>query len=109
MSGRLPNALSKRFWDAVKGPELPRVINIAKEITSLGFAASDILERLFDDSLELGSDVSSKAKARIAKTLAESHKSLVDGADESLQMLNVAMAVQRALHDWVIPGEFGVR
>lgn len=109
MSGRLPDAVSRRFWEAARGEDVARVVAVAKELSSLGFAASDVLERLFEDSIELGASASSKAKARIAKCLAESHKALLDGADESLQLLHVAMSVQRALHDWVIPDEFAMR
>lgn len=109
MSGRLPDAASSRFWDAARGEDVGRVVTVAKELSSLGFAASDVLERLFDDTVGLRDDASSKAKARIAKVLAESHKALLDGADESLQILHVAMSVQRALHDWVIPDEFSMR
>ncbi|KAH0916198.1 hypothetical protein HID58_030644 [Brassica napus] len=54
---------------------------------------------LFDIVVEAGDDITDDQKAKICKCLAETDKRLVDGADEYLQLLDVASNTIRALSE----------
>ncbi|KAH9757120.1 Replication factor C subunit 4 [Citrus sinensis] len=77
-----------------------------KEVNNIiaeGYPASLLLSQLFDVVVET-EDISDEQKARICKCLAEVDKCLVDGADEYLQLLDVASNVIRAVCN--MPEEF---
>ncbi|XP_078434252.1 ATPase family associated with various cellular activities (AAA) isoform X3 [Wolffia australiana] len=70
-----------------------------KEVTSIvaeGYPVSHILSQLFD-VVVTAEDISDEQKAKICIRLAEVDKRLVDGADEYLQLLDVASNTMRAL------------
>lgn len=78
-----------------------------QDITAEGYPAQQVLLQLqseilaapsADGSSTTGSStIGAKQKAIICEVLAHSDKCLVDGADEFLQLLNVAAQVQKAL------------
>ncbi|KAG5390641.1 hypothetical protein IGI04_032182 [Brassica rapa subsp. trilocularis] len=55
--------------------------------------------QLFDIVVEAGDDITDNQKAKICKCLAKTDKQLVDGADEYLQLLDVASNTIRALSE----------
>ncbi|XP_024040682.1 replication factor C subunit 4 isoform X2 [Citrus clementina] len=77
-----------------------------KEVNNIiaeGYPASLLLSQLFDVVVET-EDISDEQQARICKCLAKVDKCLVDGADEYLQLLDVASNVIRAVCN--MPEEF---
>ncbi|KAI6689427.1 hypothetical protein NL676_026255 [Syzygium grande] len=68
-----------------------------------GYPVSQMLSQLFEVVVE-ADDISDEQKARICKRLGEADKCLVDGADEYLQLLDVASNTMRALCN--MPQEF---
>ncbi|CAI9763013.1 unnamed protein product [Fraxinus pennsylvanica] len=70
-----------------------------KEVSNLiaeGYPASQMLSQLYDVVVE-ADNISDEQKARICKKFAEADKCLIDGADEYLQLLDVASNTMRAL------------
>ncbi|CAI0601948.1 unnamed protein product [Linum tenue] len=95
-----------------------RILHICKEegiyldekaVSTLGSISQGDLRRaitylqLFDVVVE-ADDISDEQKARICKNMGSVNKCLVDGADEYLQLLDVASNIIKALHN--MPEEF---
>ena len=68
-----------------------------------GYPALQVLGQL-SEALISDDAVSDVAKAAIAMRMGAADKRLADGADEGLQLLDVAAAAQRALQGKAVPG-----
>lgn len=68
------------------------------DIIASGYAATAVISQLHDALiLAPRGEISDMAKARIAEKLALADSALADGADEDLQILNVAAFVMKQL------------
>lgn len=69
---------------------------VVTDIIDEGHSVSQIFSQLYD-LIMLAEDISDEQKARICGRLAEADKCLIDGADEYLQLLDVASSIMRSL------------
>ncbi|XP_024515474.1 replication factor C subunit 2 isoform X1 [Selaginella moellendorffii] len=70
-----------------------------KEVTNIiaeGYPVSQIFSQVYDHVVE-SPEISDEQKAKICQRLAEADKCLLDGADESLQLMDVCSNTMRAL------------
>ncbi|KAJ6939218.1 replication factor C subunit 2 isoform X9 [Populus alba x Populus x berolinensis] len=97
------------FGSSISSKDLTSVINFLghfgdfdlanKEVNNIiaeGYPVSQILAQLFEVVVETD-DASDERKACMCKSLATADKCLIDGADEYLQLLDVASNTMRAL------------
>ncbi|KAH7567927.1 hypothetical protein JRO89_XS07G0191200 [Xanthoceras sorbifolium] len=103
VSGVIPQDVVEALFTACRSGDFDLANKEVNNIIAEGYPVSLSLSQLFDVVVE-AEDISDEQKARICKCLAEADKCLVDGADEYLQLLNVASHVMRALCD--MPEEF---
>ncbi|TIA93800.1 hypothetical protein E3P81_00685 [Wallemia ichthyophaga] len=68
-----------------------------KQIHLNGYASAQILAQLHDKVID-SSSIADSSKAKSVLAIAEADKALTDGADDELQMLNLAMKLQKAFN-----------
>ncbi|KAG2257286.1 hypothetical protein Bca52824_076580 [Brassica carinata] len=90
---------SREIFTACKSGDFDIANKEVDNIVAEGYPASQITNQLFDIIVEAGDDITDNQKAKICKCLAETDKRLVDGADEYLQLLDVASNTIRALSE----------
>ncbi|MBA0722500.1 hypothetical protein Golax_003174 [Gossypium laxum] len=103
VSGVIPVEVVEALYAACKSGNFDLANKEANNVIAEGYPVSQMLSQLFDVVVE-ADDVPDEQKARICKNLAEADKRLVDGADEYLQLLDVASNTMRALCN--MPQEF---
>ncbi|KAL3504243.1 hypothetical protein ACH5RR_034084 [Cinchona calisaya] len=103
VSGVIPEEVVQALYSACRSGNFDLADKEVKNVIAEGYPVSLMLTQLFDIVVE-ADDVSDEQKARICKKLAEADKCLVDGADEYLQLLDVASNTIRALCN--LPQEF---
>jgi len=96
-AGAVPTQAVERLLEAVRPPGQFDAASIAcHDLIKAGYPAlqvmSQMAELLYDDNT-----VNDLVKAAVAARMAAADKALADGADEALQLLDVAAATQRAL------------
>ncbi|GAB2211642.1 hypothetical protein Drorol1_Dr00024966 [Drosera rotundifolia] len=96
VSGVIPQAIVQSLFAACKSGNFDLANKQVVDIVAEGYPISQIISQLFDVIVE-DNNISDEQKARICKKLGEVDKCLVDGADEYLQMLDVASSTMRAL------------
>ncbi|XP_077224412.1 ATPase family associated with various cellular activities (AAA) [Tasmannia lanceolata] len=103
VSGVVPQDVVKALFAACKTGEFELANKEVNNVIAEGYPVSQMLSQLFD--VVVGADdISDQQKARICRRLAEADKCLVDGADEYLQLMDVASNTIRALCN--MPEEF---
>ncbi|WRX31244.1 ATPase [Theobroma cacao] len=103
VSGVVPQEVVEALYAACKSGNFDLANKEVNNVIAEGFPVSQMLSQLFDVVVE-ADDIPDEQKARICKSLAEADKRLVDGADEYLQLLDVASNTMRALCN--MPQEF---
>lgn len=103
VSGVIPTEVVEGLFVVCRSGDFDLANKEVNNIIAAGYPASLLLSQLFDVVVE-AEDISDEQKARICKCLAEVDKYLVDGADEYLQLLDVASNVIRAVCN--MPEEF---
>ncbi|KAG6390418.1 hypothetical protein SASPL_148152 [Salvia splendens] len=103
VSGVIPDGVVQALFTACKSGDLDIADKEVKNVIAEGYPASQMLNHLFDVVVE-SDDIPDDQKARICKKFGEADKCLVDGADEYLQLLDVASNIMRALNN--MPREF---
>ncbi|XP_042493220.1 replication factor C subunit 4 [Macadamia integrifolia] len=103
VSGVIPQDVVQALFAACRSGEFELANKEVNNVIAEGYPASQMLSQLFE--VVVGADdISDEQKARICKRLAEADKRLVDGADEYLQLMDVASSTMRALCN--MPEEF---
>ncbi|XP_058097451.1 replication factor C subunit 4 isoform X2 [Magnolia sinica] len=92
----IPQDVVQALFTACKSGEFELANKEVDNILAEGYPVSQMFSQLFDVIVE-AEDISDEQKARICKRLAEADKCLIDGADEYLQLLDVASNTMRAL------------
>ena len=87
--------MEEAMGDAAKG-SFEAIHRTVKKIAQEGYSASQLLIQLHDYLIEHPT-LEAKKKATCALALGETDKALVDGADEELQLLNLALKLQKSL------------
>ncbi|MQL88293.1 hypothetical protein Taro_020849 [Colocasia esculenta] len=96
VSGVIPQEAVLSLLEACKSGEFDAANKEVNNIIAEGYPVSQMLSQFFD-VIVAADDISDEQKARICTRLAEADKWLVDGADEYLQLLDVASHSMRAL------------
>ncbi|CAK9168733.1 unnamed protein product [Ilex paraguariensis] len=92
----IPEEIVQALFSACKSGNFDLADKEVNNIIADGYPVSQMLSQLFDVIVGVD-DISDEQKARICKKLGEADKRLVDGADEYLQLLDVASNTMRAL------------
>lgn len=89
MAGLPPPSLIRGLIDTLRTKKFDDVRKFVQDrIVLEGYSAEHVLSAMMADIIVLD-DVSDEAKAKIAVKVAQSDKNLVDGSDETLQLLSV--------------------
>ncbi|XVE60290.1 hypothetical protein DITRI_Ditri05aG0116900 [Diplodiscus trichospermus] len=105
VSGVIPQEVVETLYAACKSGNFDLANKEVNNVIAEGYPVSQMLSQLFDVvAVAAEADLPDEQKARICKSLAEADKRLVDGADEYLQLLDVASNTMRALCN--MPQEF---
>jgi replication factor C subunit 2/4 len=98
VSGAIPEDVVKSLLASCKSGEFDVANKEVNNIIADGYPVSQLISQ-FLDVIVNADDIPDEQKARICKKLGEADKCLVDGADEYLQLLDVASETIRALFD----------
>ncbi|KAL3324044.1 hypothetical protein AABB24_038291 [Solanum stoloniferum] len=96
VSGVIPNEVVQAIFSACRSGNFDLANKEVSNVIAEGYPVSQMLSQLYDIVVD-ADDISDEQKARICKKFAEADKCLVDGADEYLQLLNVASSTMQAL------------
>lgn len=96
VSGQIPPEVVERLLAACKSPRFQDVQREVTDAVAEGFAAQQLLLQL-QAALLADRSMSDLTKAGAAEVMAVADKCLVDGADEMLQLMNVACQVQKVI------------
>ncbi|PHT32726.1 Replication factor C subunit 4 [Capsicum baccatum] len=96
VSGVIPNEVVQAIFSACRSGNFDLANKEVNNVIAEGYPVSQMLSQLYDIVVD-ADDISDEQKARICKKFAEADKCLVDGADEYLQLLNVASSTMQAL------------
>ncbi|KAL6642334.1 hypothetical protein ACP70R_020515 [Stipagrostis hirtigluma subsp. patula] len=96
VSGVIPEDVVKSLLAACRSGEFDVANKEVSNIIADGYPVSQLISQ-FLDVIVSTDDIPDEHKARICKKLGETDKCLVDGADEYLQLLDVASETIRAL------------
>ncbi|CAI7885197.1 unnamed protein product, partial [Closterium sp. NIES-53] len=105
VSGVVPASVVTSLLEACRGGAFEAVQSAVTAAVADGYPAAQILSQLFD-AATAADDLTDEQKARICATIAAADKNLVDGADEWLQLLDVASSTMRALHNLPVSASF---
>ncbi|GAX79199.1 hypothetical protein CEUSTIGMA_g6639.t1 [Chlamydomonas eustigma] len=97
VSGQVPPEVVSRLLAACKSPRFQEIQKEVTDAVAEGFAAQQLLIQL-QASLIADISIPDLRKASAAEVLAVADKCLVDGADETLQLMSVASQIQKVLH-----------
>ncbi|KAJ4819042.1 Replication factor C subunit 2 [Rhynchospora pubera] len=96
VSGVIPPEVVQALFESCKSGDFDTANKEVNNIINEGYPVSQLLYQLLDVVVN-AEDVTDEAKAKICKKLGETDKCLIDGADEYLQLLDVASQTMRAL------------
>ena len=100
ISGALPDHKVAAVFETCKGQNFDAMQKLVADVLADGYPAAQIATQMLDFMLSdgpLARAMSSSAKAKIAVQLAEVDKSLIDGADEYMQLCNLLAFVMRLM------------
>ncbi|KAG8378236.1 hypothetical protein BUALT_Bualt08G0116700 [Buddleja alternifolia] len=106
VSGVIPGDVVQALFSACRNGNFDMADKEVKNVIAEGYPVSQMLSQLYDVIVE-SDDISDEQKARICKKFAEADKCLVDGADEYLQLLDVASNIMRAISNMPQECSFG--
>lgn len=95
VSGVISEHVVRTFHQACKSGFFDQAQKVVTDIIDEGYPVSQILSQLHDLVVP-AEDISDEQKAQICERLAEADKCLIDGADEYLQLLDVASSTMRS-------------
>ncbi|XP_073099953.1 replication factor C subunit 2 [Elaeis guineensis] len=96
VSGVIPQDVVQSLFMACKSGDFDVADKEVSNIIAEGYPVSQMLCQLLELIVN-ADDISDEQKARICKKLGEADKCLIDGADEYLQLMDVASHTMRAL------------
>ncbi|PSS00132.1 Replication factor C subunit like [Actinidia chinensis var. chinensis] len=96
VSGVIPQEVVQALFAACSSSNFDLANKEVTNVIAEGYPVSQMLSQLFE-VVVVADDISDEQKAKICKKLAEADKCLIDGADEYLQLLNVASITMRVL------------
>lgn len=96
VSGVVSDDVVQSLLQACKTDLFDQIQKVVTDIIDEGHPVSQILSQLYD-LIVVEDDITDDQKARICERLGEADKCLIDGADEYLQLLDVASSIMRSL------------
>ncbi|GBG65194.1 hypothetical protein CBR_g49986 [Chara braunii] len=96
VSGVVPDEVVADLLTTCKSGVFDRAQAAVTNVAAEGYPVSQILAQMQDRAV-VAQDMTDEQKARICLRIAEADKCLIDGADEFLQLLDVASCTMRAL------------
>lgn len=96
VSGVIPEEVVQALFASCKSGDFDLANKEVNNVIAEGYPVSQMFSQLFDKIVQ-DDDILEEQKARICRRLGEADKCLVDGADEYLQLLDVASSTMRAL------------
>lgn len=96
LAGRIPDEIVEALLSVIRKGIYKDIQQSVDEICLQGYSAAGIVGQLHDKLL-LDSTISDTAKNAISASLSEADKRLNDGADEQIEMLNIAYHTAGAL------------
>ena len=96
VAGAVPREVVTKLLDACKGGTFTRLQTAVMDLIADGYPAQELLLQMQAAVLEDPS-INESARGRILLKLAETDKELVDGSDETLQLLATAAHAQQVL------------
>ncbi|GFZ09812.1 ATPase family associated with various cellular activities [Actinidia rufa] len=96
VSGVIPQEVVQALFAACSSSNFDLANKEVTNVIAEGYPVSQMLSQLFE-VVVVADDISDEQKAKICKKLAEADKCLIDGADEYLQLLDVASITMRVL------------
>lgn len=96
VSGVIPPPVVASLLASCRGGAFDSAQAAVTAVVADGYPAAQILSQLFD-LVVCAEDLSDEQRARICDAIARADKSLVDGADEWLQLMDVASSTMRAI------------
>ncbi|XP_075482769.1 replication factor C subunit 2 isoform X2 [Primulina tabacum] len=102
----IPAEVVRALFSACKSGNFDLADIEVKNVIAEGYPVSQMLSQLYDVIVE-ADDISDEQKARICKKFAVADKCLADGAEEYLQLLDVASNIMRAIHNMPQQFSFG--
>jgi len=96
VSGIVPDSVLEGLLKACQSGQFDLAHKEVTDIIAEGHPVSQIFSQLFDFVVQ-SQDMTDTQKARITERLAEADKCLIDGADEYLQLMDVASNTMRSL------------
>lgn len=85
----VPDDALKNLWEKVKSPRFEDIQNAVDDLIAEGYPVKTLFTQLCGHIAE-HAELSDAKKARLALALAVADKKLVDGANEYMQLLNIA-------------------
>jgi replication factor C subunit 2/4 len=108
VSGRVERSHMDALWSVLLQSRTTRFDTLQAAVSELvyqGYPMGSILQQLLEYVVQgLPSQMSDLDKALIAEKIAEAEQCLVDGASESLQLIDVAAFIARRLSKTEAPG-----
>lgn len=104
ISGIVPDKSIENLLGQCKDSGFQSVRTAAQQLLINGYAVNTILERLLNTVIHDPS-LSSNQKAIISERIANAEKKLVDGADEELQLVDVAECIHRSIKNITISAD----
>jgi len=96
VSGTLPDSLVSRIFTVCRSSSFDQMQALVADVLADGYPAAQLAAQMLD-ALITDSSATSLQKSKIAVQLAEVDKSLMDGADEYLQLTNLLAFTMRQL------------
>eukprot|EP00123_Amoebidium_parasiticum_P000826 comp11724_c0_seq2/m.6311 comp11724_c0_seq2/g.6311 ORF comp11724_c0_seq2/g.6311 comp11724_c0_seq2/m.6311 type:complete len:320 (-) comp11724_c0_seq2:303-1262(-) len=100
IAGVVPEDIVHKILTACRSGSYERVQGVVQDIMADGFAAASLVDQIFDvlsQDKGSGQNLTDDQRADITLQLAQVDKSLVDGADEELQLLDLFAAIMRIM------------
>eukprot|EP01038_Epipyxis_sp_PR26KG_P004731 gene4731-6638_t len=94
VSGQVPNTIMNELWSKMSGNGFDAMQLSVSDICYQGYPMAAVLAQLHDDVI-VSTQLSDVDKALICEKICQAEQSLIDGATESIQLLDVAAFVMR--------------
>lgn len=88
MAGLCPPPVVNKLWDEIKSGDFVRMQTAVEDVCADGFSAQVLLTALSEKVIS-SDDLNELGKAKVSILIAEAEKSMIDGGDEYLQLMNV--------------------
>lgn len=104
IAGIVPDSIIADLFKVIQSKDFTKLQRFVDDLIADGFATSVVISQIHDELVKTNSSVvdilgplDGVAKAHISECIAQADKCLIDGADETLQLLAVAGFIMRTV------------